>query len=58
VGHWTVPKIVWALTVWVLYATLVGGQIGRAWRGRKVAVVSLVAFTFMLAGYWGVSLWR
>ncbi len=58
VGHWTTPKIVWALTVWALYAGLLAGHWGGVWRGRRVAVVSMAAFAFMLVGYWSVNLWR
>jgi len=58
VGHWTTPKIAWALTVWGTYAALLAAHWGGTWRGRKVAVVSMAAFTFMLGGYWAVSLWR
>ncbi len=58
VGHWTLPKIVWAVTVWALYAALLAARVGWSVRGRKVATVSMVAFAVMLAGYWGVSLVR
>ncbi len=58
VGYWPAPKIAWALTVWGLYAALLAGRLGQAWRGRKVAVASMLSFVFMLVGYWGVSLWR
>ena len=58
VGHWTTPKIVWAVGVWLLYATLLCARLGGSLRGRKVATVSMAAFAFMLVGYWGVSLWR
>jgi ABC-type uncharacterized transport system permease subunit len=55
VGHWTTPKIAWAVTVWLLYAALMAGHWRGAWRGRRMAVVSLAAFAFLLVGYWGVS---
>lgn len=58
VGHWSLPKIVWAVTVWTLYAGLLAARLGGAWRGRKVATGSLVAFAVLLVGYWGVNLIR
>jgi ABC-type transport system involved in cytochrome c biogenesis permease subunit len=56
VGHWTVPKIIWAWVVWGLYAALLVAR--RVWtlRGRKIATVTMVAFVFMLVTYWGVNL--
>jgi ABC-type transport system involved in cytochrome c biogenesis permease subunit len=58
VGHWTVPKIVWAAAVWLLYGALVFARGIRSVRGRKVAVMSMVSFAVMLVGYWGVNLLR
>ena len=56
VGHWTKPKIIWAVSVWVLYGALVLGRGIWTLRGRKVAVASMASFVLMLAGFWGVSL--
>jgi HemX protein len=56
VGHWTKPKIIWAISVWVLYGALVLARGLWTLRGRKVAVASMASFVFMLAGFWGVSL--
>ena len=56
VGHWTKPKIIWAVSVWILYGALVLGRGLWALRGRKVAVASMASFVLMLAGFWGVSL--
>jgi len=58
VGHWTVPKIVWAALVWMLYGSLVFARGIRSVRGRKVAVMSMVSFALLLVGFWGVSLLR
>jgi HemX protein len=56
VGHWTTPKIVWAASVWLLYGWLVLARGVWTLRGRKVAVVSMASFAFMLVGFWGVNL--
>jgi ABC-type uncharacterized transport system permease subunit len=56
VGHWTIPKIVWAWSVWVLYGALVLARGLWTLRGRKVAVASMASFVLMLVGFWGVNL--
>lgn len=56
VGHWTKPKIIWAVSVWILYGALVLARGLWTLRGRKVAMASMASFVFMLAGFWGVSL--
>ena len=56
VGHWTTPKIVWAVLVWLLYGGLVLARGLWTLRGRKVAVMSMVSFVLMLVGFWGVNL--
>jgi ABC-type transport system involved in cytochrome c biogenesis permease subunit len=56
VGHWTKPKIVWAVGVWLLYALVLLAR--RVWslRGRKIALVSMFSFGFVLVTFWGVSM--
>jgi ABC-type uncharacterized transport system permease subunit len=56
VGHWTTPKIVWAVMVWLVYGALVLARGLWTVRGRKVALGSMASFAFMLIGFWGVSL--
>ena len=56
IGHWTKPKIIWAVSVWILYGALVLGRGVWTLHGRKVAVASMVSFALMLVGFWGVSL--
>jgi ABC-type uncharacterized transport system permease subunit len=56
VGHWTIPKIIWAVSVWVLYGALLLARAFWTLRGRKVAMASMASFVFMFAGFWGVSL--
>jgi HemX protein len=55
VGHWSVPKIVWAVTVWLLYGALIAARHLWSVRGRRCALVSVVTFVFVLVGYWGLS---
>jgi len=56
VGHWTTPKIVWAVAAWLIYALLLVAR--RMWslRGRKIALLSMMSFAFVLVTFWGVSL--
>jgi len=56
VGHWTTPKIIWASSVWIVYALLVLARGLWTLRGRKVALASMASFVLMLAGFWGVNL--
>jgi ABC-type transport system involved in cytochrome c biogenesis permease subunit len=56
VGHWTTPKIIWAVSVWVLYGAVLVARGFWTLRGRKVAVASMASFAFMLISFWGVSL--
>ena len=56
VGHWTRPKIVWAVCAWLLYGLVLLAR--RVWslRGRKIALVSMMSFALVLVSFWGVNL--
>lgn len=56
VGHWTTPKIIWALGAWLVYAMLLTARLAWSVRGRKVAVFTMISFAFVLVTFWGVSL--
>jgi ABC-type transport system involved in cytochrome c biogenesis permease subunit len=56
VGHWTMPKIVWSVAAWLLYAALLTARSLWSLRGRKIALVSMMSFAFVLLTFWGVSL--
>ncbi len=56
VGHWPMPKIIWAVGAWLLYAALLTARLVWSLRGRKIAVVSMMSFALVLAAFWGVSL--
>ena len=58
VGHWTMPKIAWAVAVWLVYGALVLARGLWTVRGRKVALGSMASFALMLIGFWGVNLLR
>jgi ABC-type transport system involved in cytochrome c biogenesis permease subunit len=56
VGHWATAKIVWAITVWLVYAALLAARLGWSVRGRRVAVISMLSFAFVLVTFWSVNL--
>ncbi len=55
-GKATMSKILLAGLVWVLYAALVGGRYGLAWRGRRVAWLSVFSFAVVLIALWSLGL--
>ena len=50
------PKETWALITWFLYAALLHGRLTVGWRGRRAAILSVIAFMFLLFTFLGVSL--
>ena len=55
VGHWTTPKIIWAIVAWALYAALLAARLGWSLRGRKIVLASMISFTLILGSYIGPS---
>jgi cytochrome c-type biogenesis protein CcsB len=51
------PKEVWTLITWLLYAALLHERLAVGWRGRRAAVLSIVAFLILLFSFIGSSLW-
>ncbi|MCL2458175.1 MAG: c-type cytochrome biogenesis protein CcsB [Desulfobulbus sp.] len=49
------PKETWSLITWFLYAATVHQRFTVGWRGRRVAILSIVAFLAVLFTLWGVS---
>jgi ABC-type uncharacterized transport system permease subunit len=49
------PKLIWSAVVWLLYAGLLVGRATSALPERKVALISVLAFVFVLLTFWGVS---
>ncbi len=50
------PKEVWSLITWLSYAALLHERIAVGWRGRKVAVMSIVCFCILIFAFLGASL--
>lgn len=45
------PKQIWTLAVWLLYALLLHQRLALGWKGRRVALFSLLTFLVLLAGF-------
>ena len=52
--HWD-PKETWSLVTWFLYAAVVHQRFTVGWRGRRAAILSIIAFLSVLFTLWGVS---
>jgi ABC-type uncharacterized transport system permease subunit len=54
--HWfTSPKVVGAFAVWVVYAIVLHAPINPSFRGRKVAILSIVGLVLMIGTLVAVS---
>lgn len=49
------PKEIWSLITWMLYAALLHCRLISGWRGRKVAIFSIIAFAILIFSFIGVS---
>jgi cytochrome c-type biogenesis protein CcsB len=49
------PKETWSLITWFIYAAFLHARFTRDWRGRRVAILSIVGFVFVLFTYFGVN---
>ena len=50
------PKETWSLITWFLYAALLHQRLMVGWRGKKAAIMSIVAFGALLFTFLGVNL--
>jgi cytochrome c-type biogenesis protein CcsB len=51
------PKEVWSLITWLFYATLLHERLAVGWRGRRAAIMSILAFAILIFAFLGASLW-
>lgn len=49
------PKETWSLITWFVYAALLHSRLIRGWRGKKIAVLSIIGFACVLFTYFGVN---
>jgi cytochrome c-type biogenesis protein CcsB len=49
------PKEIWSFVTWVVYAGYLHARATVGWKGRKAAVISLVAYGCLLFNFFGVN---
>jgi len=50
------PKETWSLITWLVYAALLHSRMIRGWRGKRLAIFSIVGFCSVIFTYLGVNL--
>ena len=56
--HWTDPKVLSALMMWLVFAVLLHARFRPAMRGKSVMVLTIVAFAFLVFTWVGVEALR
>ena len=49
------PKETWSLITWLIYAAMLHARFVHGWRGKRMAVMSIIGFCSMLFTYMGVN---
>ncbi len=49
------PKETWSLITWFVYATALHARFIRGWKGKKIAILSIVGFVSVMFTYFGVN---
>jgi cytochrome c-type biogenesis protein CcsB len=49
------PKETWSLITWLVYAALLHSRLVRGWRGKRIAILSILGFSCVLFTYLGVN---
>lgn len=49
------PKETWSLITWLVYASLLHSRMMRGWRGKRIAILSIIGFICVLFTYLGVN---
>lgn len=49
------PKETWSLITWLFYAALIHSRYIRGWRGRRLALMTVIGFAAVLFTYFGVN---
>jgi cytochrome c-type biogenesis protein CcsB len=49
------PKETWSFITWVGYAGYLHARATAGWRGRKAAIISLIAFSCLLFNFFGIN---
>jgi cytochrome c-type biogenesis protein CcsB len=51
------PKETWSLITWFIYAAMLHLRMMRGWRGKRIAMLSILGFLAVLFTYFGVNYW-
>ena len=49
------PKETWSLVTWFIYAAFLHARLTTGWRGKKIAILSIIGFAAVLFTYFGVN---
>ncbi|HDZ89671.1 MAG: c-type cytochrome biogenesis protein CcsB [Deltaproteobacteria bacterium] len=49
------PKETWSLITWLIYASVIHSRLVRGWRGKRIAILSIIGFACVLFTYFGVN---
>jgi ABC-type transport system involved in cytochrome c biogenesis permease subunit len=49
------PKETWSLITWIVYALFLHARFARGWKGRKIAMLSIIGFVSVIFTYIGVN---
>ena len=49
------PKETWSLITWLVYAAILHSRLIRGWRGKRIAILSMIGFGCVLFTYFGVN---
>ena len=49
------PKETWSLITWIVYALFLHARFARGWKGRRIALLSIVGFVSVIFTYIGVN---
>jgi cytochrome c-type biogenesis protein CcsB len=55
-SYWTWdPKETWSLVTWLVYAAMLHSRLIRGWKGKRLAIFSVLGFICVLVTYFGVN---
>ncbi|MFG2087865.1 MULTISPECIES: c-type cytochrome biogenesis protein CcsB [unclassified Spirillospora] len=49
------PKEVWSFVTWIIYAAYLHARATAGWKGRKAAILALLAFAALMFNFFGVN---
>ena len=49
------PKETWSLITWLIYAAVLHSRFVHGWRGKRMAIMSIIGFASVLFTYFGVN---